>query len=210
MSVATSNYEKFLDLVEGKISSEEEQYAVIRELLETAGYEITTLEKGTVHGREIVDVDESRSFVANPFSGIKALGLDNNSEPACYLEMIWRRTAGLLKHPGRDEALKYLEGEITEHIGPFKPVVVSSYGEEIRATFSQNFAHKGEETKLACSGSIAHSICSYRVELKQISSTHNALVCSGCGMRIVIPAEVETVGQLRTHFSSYFAAMENF
>ncbi len=210
MSVAILEFENFLDVIEGKIESQEERQAITRRIVEMAGYEIVSLENGKVYGREILDVDESRSFVANPLSELRVLGIDENSEPSCYLEMLWRRAAGLLKHPGREEALSYLNNEVTSHVGPFKPVVVSTLGEMISETFSQNYKHDGEETRLANSGRITHGICRSYVDLKLISPTHNALVCRGCHMRIPIPMEVETIGQLRAHFASYFAALENF
>lgn len=199
MQVATSNLEKFLDVIEEKIESEEERHAIIRTIVEMAGYDIVTFEKGTVHGREIVDVDESRSFVANPLSELRILGLDENSEPSCYLEMLWRRAAGLLRHPGRDEALTYLEKELTTHVGPFKPVIVSEINEMIRAGFSQNYTHSGDGTKLK--NSLVHAICSSYVDFKSVSPTHNVLVCRGCHMRIPIPKEIETIGDLRRHFA---------
>lgn len=42
-----------------------------------------------------------------------------------------------------------------------------------------------------------HHVCRGFVDLKEVSINHNAIVCRACSLRIVIPAGVETFGDLR-------------
>lgn len=50
-----------------------------------------------------------------------------------------------------------------------------------------------------------HYICYGTIQLKRVSKAHNALCCNHCGLRIVIPVEVDDYGKLRAWFESDLA-----
>lgn len=47
-----------------------------------------------------------------------------------------------------------------------------------------------------------HDVCNGTIQLVKVSKTHNALRCDHCGLRIVIPVEVDNYGKLRVWFES--------
>ncbi len=76
-----------------------------------------------------------------------------------------------------------------------KPIVLTSFGETLRGYPGSN---AGDEGKLgSCIG--VHDVCDGWVDIKEISTTHNAIVCRGCSLRIVVPASLKTYGELRTY-----------
>ena len=77
-----------------------------------------------------------------------------------------------------------------------KPIKLSSLNEVMNG-----YSEKTEyETALeGCIGS--HSICNGWIDIKRISSTHNAIVCRECNMRIPIPKAVKTFAGLRDYFA---------
>jgi len=44
-----------------------------------------------------------------------------------------------------------------------------------------------------------HGICTDFIDLKSVSTTHNVILCRSCKLRIVIPKEIETYGDLRRY-----------
>lgn len=45
------------------------------------------------------------------------------------------------------------------------------------------------------------------VDLKPVSATHNAIYCRHCGLRIVIPKEIDTYGKLRQYMADKLLAL---
>jgi len=46
----------------------------------------------------------------------------------------------------------------------------------------------------------SHYVCEGRCTLRDISETHQAIVCRCCNLRVVIPSNIKTYGALFAHF----------
>jgi len=65
--------------------------------------------------------------------------------------------------------------------------ILTSGGRPVSAT---------DDAKLSiCIG--VHDVCNGFVDWKIISASHKAVLCRACGMRVVVPGNVETYGDLR-------------
>ena len=72
---------------------------------------------------------------------------------------------------------------------------LTKFGEKLRA---EKGAFKEEGKLSLCIG--VHDICTGFVHLREVSKTYNVIQCLLCGLRIVIPAEIKTYGELRSYF----------
>jgi len=59
--------------------------------------------------------------------------------------------------------------------------------------------HLGDEVELSPEVGI-HEVCFGSISLVDVSETHAALVCDTCGLRVMIPREVNTYGELKGYF----------
>jgi len=78
-----------------------------------------------------------------------------------------------------------------------KPIVLTEYGETL--TSQTNVT---DETQLGY-GVHGHNLCGGFVDIFEVSTTHNALHCRRCGLRVVIPKEVDTLGKLQEYFCQF-------
>ncbi len=85
-----------------------------------------------------------------------------------------------------------------------EPIVLTEYGETLRGYPD---SQTGDEGKLStCIG--VHDVCNCWVDIKQVSSTHHAILCRGCALRVVVPKNsVTTFGDLREFFKQYQPAL---
>ena len=79
-----------------------------------------------------------------------------------------------------------------------EPIVLDKNTGEILLGYPGS--EQGDEGELWCCIGV-HEICRGWVDIKPISTTHQALVCRSCGMRILVPASVKTFGDLRSFFN---------
>lgn len=80
---------------------------------------------------------------------------------------------------------------------PTQPVVVSEFGEAIRGyTDDEMYEEKDLMVQV-------HDECRGFVDIRSVSGTHRALVCRACSLRIVIPAKIKTLGDLKKHFNQF-------
>ena len=75
-------------------------------------------------------------------------------------------------------------------------LLVTKYSEKISFQLDP---FSGEDTEVTFSSRI-HSICGCFVDVKPVFSSHYVLKCRGCGLRVVIPNEVNTYKKLKKYF----------
>ena len=79
------------------------------------------------------------------------------------------------------------------------PIALTNFGETlleypfVESPYTEGYTDESELS--TCVG--IHGICNGWVDIKEISITHNALVCRYCNLRIVIPKTINTYGKLR-------------
>ena len=72
-------------------------------------------------------------------------------------------------------------------------IVLTEFGETLVGCDNSSCT---DESKI-CFYINVHQSCNGFVDLKEVSETHNALLCRCCGLRIVIPKNIDTYGKLR-------------
>jgi len=78
------------------------------------------------------------------------------------------------------------------------PIVLTSFGETITGYPG---SEETDDSKLGgcCSCIGVHDVCEGFVDIKEISTTHKAIICRECHLRVVVPASIQTYGQLREY-----------
>ena len=174
-----------------------------QEILEALGCEIASIVLGEKKGY-YRDIDGSAvdSFVANPNSGIVVMERSSNSDWAtCWLEQIWQKTRGMLRTKKPiDEVASYLLQEI-DRCTRLVPIQLTEHGERLRECPPADVLgdHTRDDHNLKHAPGI-HDYCSSWFDVVQVSKTHNALHCKGCGLRVVFPSTITTYGELRRYF----------
>lgn len=74
-------------------------------------------------------------------------------------------------------------------------VIVSEVGDEIGNPCLK------DNDPIVSQSSLQHKICRSHARVIKISSTHKVIVCPTCCLRIPIPVDVNTYGDLEKHFS---------
>jgi len=84
-----------------------------------------------------------------------------------------------------------------------KPIVLSRYNEAL-IQYPDEHDDSKELQKTGCVNTCigVHQHCDGLVDLREVSNTHNAIVCRDCGLRVVVPKGLKTYGSLRHHMSS--------
>jgi hypothetical protein len=76
-----------------------------------------------------------------------------------------------------------------------KPIVLTEFGETMKGT---QVCNKTDNSLIeAYHAGVVHDVCNGWFSLRPDSKTHNVLRCDGCGLRIPIPIEIKTYGDLR-------------
>lgn len=76
----------------------------------------------------------------------------------------------------------------------WKNIQLTAYGDEL----TEPGTTSGDATRLSgCIGVGVHAVCRGFVDIHQTTLTHQALVCRRCKLRVVVPREVRTLGDLR-------------
>lgn len=178
---------------------------VVLEILEEAGFghglciEVDEWKLEHREGDQDGSWGTGRYYQANPLSGLVVYKDDEVVFPEAirWLESLW----GLVR---RGTDAEEIEGRIVSS-RPLEPVTLTQYGEQLR----QNPAHPSsvgeknatEETQIGQCCPV-HDVCNSWMDVKHISETHNALVCRGCGLRVVYPVGVTTYGELRQYLAA--------
>lgn len=74
-------------------------------------------------------------------------------------------------------------------------LIVTKYGEKIQFQLDPNF---GEDTKVRF-GLHVHKVCGGFINKRSVSSSHYVLKCRACGLRVVIPNEIDTYKKLKNY-----------
>jgi len=80
------------------------------------------------------------------------------------------------------------------------PIVLTEQGDTLLERSDRRGAPPlSDETSL---GGGVHAICGGCIDYRRTTNTHSVLLCRACGLRLVIPADVVTYGQLRGHLTT--------
>jgi hypothetical protein len=89
-------------------------------------------------------------------------------------------------------------------------IILTEFGEALNPYSGSDKHGTTERTALfsSCVGEVlcgkdmvgTHDICNGTIQLRKVSTTHNALCCSYCNLRILIPKEIDDYKKLRHWF----------
>ncbi|RJO61392.1 hypothetical protein C4544_02645 [candidate division WS5 bacterium] len=87
----------------------------------------------------------------------------------------------------------------------FEPVVLNELGEVLEYGCMSARTLESATTSWRYGDTLGyHKYCGGRISPKRVSEAHKVLACGGnCGMRIVIPLEVNTIEKLRAHLVQF-------
>ena len=78
-----------------------------------------------------------------------------------------------------------------------EPIKLTEFGEMLKGYPDSEVGDEGNLE--SCIG--VHYLCRGWVDIGRISQTHNAIICRSCKLRIPVPKEIKTYGDLRHHLS---------
>jgi len=90
-----------------------------------------------------------------------------------------------------------------------EPITMTKYNEILDVPQRSKLDRMFDEACLTTLVAIGtHRFCEGFVDLKQVSEEWNVLHCVGCGLRIIVPIEIRTYGQLRKYLNIRREPME--
>ncbi|MBD3250853.1 hypothetical protein GF380_00015 [Candidatus Uhrbacteria bacterium] len=189
---------------DGSLTDIKDWEQVVIAILNSAGFEeLVTVTPGECRGNYL-DQDGSatgETYSVNPYS--KLIVYDQSpfddekpsvdSAATQWLDRICRD----IKQRDLKDAASYVLFQCME-TRPLEPILLNAFNERL-LEYPPNHPmgkHTRDHDELgSCIG--IHDICRGWVDLKHISRTHHAIVCRSCGLRVVIPVDIQTYGQLR-------------
>lgn len=205
---------KFVDLVLSKNWKEinelsEEETETILRVLSDAGFEVDTLVYGNLKGY-YRDQDGSAldSYPINtlcPFI-VKDQERKRSYSATQWLDCILQKIVTVERNrTNRDTIRKLIQKEIERSV-PMKPIQLTAEGDFL-CEYPPNGClaeHTRDNDKLpSCVG--VHKICNGWVDRRRTTETHDVLVCRQCHLRVLIPKEIQTYGELRRTLGNFLA-----
>ncbi len=77
-----------------------------------------------------------------------------------------------------------------------EPILLTPYGETLVRHPGSN-GYVSDESELIPIGVGQHDICGGRFDLGPVSTTHQAIICRSCGLRVRFPNSKSTYGKFR-------------
>jgi hypothetical protein len=169
---------------------------IVLGVLRAAGFEAGRVSRRPAigHYKDQGGSSTDETYSLNRVSGITVHELD---VATVWLNEVWARVRSCRDH----EVGEYLD-RIVAASRPLLPIVLTPYGETLREHPPSNAfgEHARDSTRLTgCVG--VHDVCGGWVDLRRASASHDALLCRGCGLRVIVPRTLATYGDLRLHFA---------
>lgn len=209
MTISTSGFplvRQLYDIIKGvSTQSTEKQDQVILELLRYVGFRVDRLERG----RPDTPFDHFNTLIGKPASGIEVfIGEQKHGRATVWLSRIWDSLNPRISCRDIPDAISDAKelANLSTAIGQgvqLKPIVLTKFDEtllEPTADYDEHHTYNDSELKSSIG---VHDVCKGRMDLKEISETHQVIVCRECGLRVVIPKTIQTYGDLREYFARY-------
>lgn len=192
----------------GTVRLSDEEIQVFLQTVQSAGFEATSVVEGKLLGN-YRDCDGSytgQTYVVNEKCPYKVIGVDAKSDyrATAWLDSLFGRVRGMAANSAsREQIIENVQVKIEQSI-PLEPIQLTlendlllEYPPQSHGAFPE---HSRDENKLSsCVG--VHACCGSWVDRHHSSTTHDALVCRGCFLRVVFPVEIQTYGELRAYMT---------
>lgn len=188
-----------------KIQPSREDEQIIFELVSAAGFKASHVNTGRLLGKYFdQDGATGETYKINSHCQFKVV---NSNSDDYYFATGWLDCAWRVAN---DKDIDRLKEEIERSI-PFAPIYLTSEEDTLvenppRTTDLARYEHFVDHTKdvskLPFLSIGIHNYCDGAVERIRTSEKFSSLVCRKCCLRVTIPAEIKTYGELRQHMES--------
>lgn len=180
----------------------------LQSLLETAGFDLKEVVAGRLE-RNYLDNDgpTGERFAINTMSPVKVVA--TNGDDYClatgWLDSLVRFVMNNAKEGMPQEELVKAVAEKIRQSRPLQPITLTAMGDQLvecipmLPALSTNYfvTHKRDEDLVSGSAVGLHRYCNGFVDRHRATPQYDTLVCRACKLRVYIPTEAETFGDLR-------------
>lgn len=178
-----------------------------------AGFDPREVKRGELKGHYLDD-DGRRMVKTHPIQVLcpfKVVGREGDDYFATgWLDCALRRVVhgSTRQNESREKLIEVMAEEIERSV-PLVPIQLTPEGDLLREYPPSTLAfgleyfvkHTRDENDLdSCVG--VHEFCNSWMDRRRATSTHDAIVCRGCYLRVLFPREVRTYGELRQALAS--------
>ncbi|KKR88796.1 MAG: hypothetical protein UW50_C0001G0128 [Candidatus Wolfebacteria bacterium GW2011_GWA1_44_24] len=191
-----------------------DEVQVLFDTVSAAGFNPKKVAPGKLVGH-YRDQDGSNTGETYPINSLCPFKVVSEEDGDNYFATGWldcalqRAVYGSSRQNEDREKLIEMMAEEVERSVPLEPIQLTLEGDLLReypprtlAFGSEYFVkHTRDENDLgSCVG--VHMHCNCWIDRRRATSTHDAIVCRGCHLRVLFPKEVKTYGDLRQVFAS--------
>ena len=171
-----------------------------------AGFEPTKIVLGKLvgHYRDQDGSSTGETYPINSHCPYKVISRDGDDH---YHATGWLDRALYFAKRGTDrqERIKAIQHEIERSV-PLKPIQLTAEGDLLREyppSGDYFVDHTRDDRELSsCVG--VHDFCNSWMDRTRATKTHDAIVCRDCHLRVLLPKEIKTYGELRQVLASKF------
>lgn len=193
----------------GKIKElPDEEVQILLATVSAAGFNPTKVVPGKLVGyyRDQSGSSTGKKYLINGYCPYKVISRDGGDH---YHATGWldRAIHFARGESDREKRVKAIQHEIERSV-PMKPIQLTAEGDMLREYPPSDDDYfvdhtRDNHTLSSCVG--VHDFCNCWMDRKRATQTHDAVLCSGCHLRVLFPKEIKTYGQLREHLESKFA-----
>lgn len=180
----------------------------LQSLLETAGFDLKEIVVGRLEGNYLDnDGPTGERFAINTLCPVKVIATNGNDYYLAtgWLDSLVRFVMNNAKEDMPREELVEAVAEKIEQSQPLQPIIMTTKGDQlvecipILPALSNDYLvqHKRDEDSASGSPVGLHRYCNGWVDRHRATLGHDTLVCRACGLRVYIPVEAKTFGDLR-------------
>ncbi len=214
-AVATQFVDLALKYEWGKVKKlPDVEVQVLFEVVAAAGFDPKKVRQGNIVGH-YRDQDGSNTGETYPINGLCPFKVVSQEDGDQYFATGWldcalRRVVygAARKKEGREQLIETIASEIERSV-PLTPIHLTSEGDHLCEYPPNTLAfgleyfvdHTRDNHELnSCVG--IHMHCNCWMDRHRATSTHDAIVCRGCHLRVLFPKKVMTYGELRQALAS--------
>jgi hypothetical protein len=172
------------------------------DIVDIAGFCPTSIVLGRIKGHKR-DQDGSAvgtSFVLNYACPYKVIGKEDapdeeNCSATVWLDDMVRRILSRDMMEETRDQLILVVSEAIKKVIPLEPIQITPDGDFLKEYPGRGKSTRDDDKLGWCIG--VHRFCGGFVDRKRVTHTHDAIVCRNCYLRVLIPREVATYGDLR-------------
>ena len=183
-----------------------EEMETLQKIIVKSGFKDGCVVRGKIEGHYLDQEGRKtvETYPVNTFCPFKVVNPDGDDEIATsFLDDVLKLVVPRIGEeiPTREQFIERVQEKINQAIS-LKPIQLTSAGDFLvkhLPTFATDHPQDGELLR-SCVG--MHQYCGGWLDRHRATATHDAISCRECNLRVLIPREVETYGDLREALAS--------